>query len=122
MAGNTLVTAAVTDAREDVRGKVAGIFGRGEPDAQIERKFKTAIQLTYLAVASCFVLGLDLTDNPATVRRGSQVSVAGMVAAIVADDRARDPPRHHDRDGRGTSRGTHSRRNLGRRRGGSARD
>jgi NAD(P) transhydrogenase subunit beta len=46
--------------------------------------FNTVIQLSYLAAASCFVLGLHLMNNPATARRGNQVSVAGMVAAIVA--------------------------------------
>lgn len=39
LAGNTLVTAAVTDAWEDVRHKIAKIFGRGKTDPQIEEKF-----------------------------------------------------------------------------------
>ncbi len=46
--------------------------------------FGIVIQLIYLAAASCFVLGLHLMNNPATARRGNQVSVGGMVAAIVA--------------------------------------
>jgi NAD(P) transhydrogenase subunit beta len=46
--------------------------------------FNTIIQLIYLLAASCFVLGLHLMNNPATARRGNQVSVGGMVAAIVA--------------------------------------
>ena len=46
--------------------------------------FNTIIQLIYLAAASCFVFGLHLMNNPATARRGNQVSVAGMVAAIAA--------------------------------------
>ena len=46
--------------------------------------FNTVIQLIYLVAASCFVLGLHLMNNPATARRGNQVSVAGMVAAVVA--------------------------------------
>src|SRR5215813_1898969 len=46
--------------------------------------FNTVIQLIYLAAASCFVLGLHLMNNPATARRGNQVSVAGMIAAVVA--------------------------------------
>jgi hypothetical protein len=41
LAGNALVTAAATDAWEDVRHKIAGIFGRGRPDPQIERRFDT---------------------------------------------------------------------------------
>jgi NAD(P) transhydrogenase subunit beta len=46
--------------------------------------FNTVIQLIYLAAASCFILGLHLMNNPATARRGNQVSTAGMVAAVVA--------------------------------------
>lgn len=38
LAANALVTAAVTDAWEDVRHKIARLFGRGEPDTQIERR------------------------------------------------------------------------------------
>jgi len=36
-AGMALVTAAMTDAWDEVRGRVALIFGRGQPDARIER-------------------------------------------------------------------------------------
>jgi H+-translocating NAD(P) transhydrogenase subunit beta len=46
--------------------------------------FNTVIQLIYLAAASCFVLGLHLMNNPATARRGNQVSIGGMTAAIAA--------------------------------------
>jgi len=46
--------------------------------------FNTVIQLIYLVAASCFVLGLHLMNTPATARRGNQVSVGGMVAAILA--------------------------------------
>src|SRR5580704_14862621 len=45
--------------------------------------FNIVIQLIYLAAASCFVLGLHLMNNPATARRGNQVSTAGMTAAIA---------------------------------------
>jgi hypothetical protein len=37
LAGNAVVTAAVTDAWEDVRLKIASIFGRGRTDPQIDR-------------------------------------------------------------------------------------
>jgi hypothetical protein len=37
-AGNALVAAAVTGAWEDLRHKIAGWFGRGQPDSQIERR------------------------------------------------------------------------------------
>jgi NAD(P) transhydrogenase subunit beta len=46
--------------------------------------FNTVIQLVYVAAASCFILGLHLMNNPATARRGNQVSVAGMTAAVAA--------------------------------------
>src|SRR5712691_10964570 len=46
--------------------------------------FSTTVQLIYVAAASCFVLGLHLMNNPATARRGNQVSTAGMVAAVAA--------------------------------------
>src|ERR1700727_2599984 len=46
--------------------------------------FNSTIQLIYLAAASCFVLGLHLMNNPATARRGNQVSTVGMIAAIAA--------------------------------------
>ena len=36
LAGNTIVTAAVTDAFDGVRAKVARIFGRDKPDSRIQ--------------------------------------------------------------------------------------
>ena len=39
LASNALVTAAVTDMWEDVRHKIAAIFGRGEADSQTEERF-----------------------------------------------------------------------------------
>ncbi len=39
LAGNALVAAAVTDAWESVRRKIAVIFGRGEPDPRIVERF-----------------------------------------------------------------------------------
>jgi hypothetical protein len=38
LAGNTIVAAAVTDAFDGVRVKVAHIFGRGDPDGRIQRR------------------------------------------------------------------------------------
>src|ERR1700674_3355144 len=46
--------------------------------------FTWVIQLIYVAAASGFILGLHLMNNPATARRGNQVSVAGMAAAVAA--------------------------------------
>lgn len=50
LAGNTLVTAAVTDGFETVRHKVARLFGRGKPEQVIERRLDaTRQQLTAAA-------------------------------------------------------------------------
>lgn len=50
LAGSTLVTAAVTDGFETVRHKVARLFGRGKPEAGIERRLDaTRQQLTAAA-------------------------------------------------------------------------
>jgi NAD(P) transhydrogenase subunit beta len=46
--------------------------------------FNWIIQLIYVGSAVCFVLGLHLMNNPATARRGNQVSTGGMTAAVVA--------------------------------------
>ncbi len=46
--------------------------------------FTWVIQLIYVLAASCFVLGLHLMNNPATARRGNQVSTTGMTVAIAA--------------------------------------
>lgn len=44
LAGNAMVTAAVTDAWEDLRQKVARLFGRGTPDPAIERRLEETRQ------------------------------------------------------------------------------
>jgi hypothetical protein len=47
LAGNTLVTTAVTDTFETMRHRVARIFGRGKPDTGTERRLDaTRQQLT----------------------------------------------------------------------------
>jgi H+-translocating NAD(P) transhydrogenase subunit beta len=45
--------------------------------------FSWVTQLLYVLSASCFVLGLHLMNNPATARRGNQISTAGMATAIA---------------------------------------
>jgi NAD(P) transhydrogenase subunit beta len=45
--------------------------------------FSWVTQLLYVLAASCFVLGLHLMNDPATARRGNQVSTGGMTAAIA---------------------------------------
>jgi hypothetical protein len=52
LAGNALVTATVTDAWEDLRHKIARLFGRGQPDPQIQRRLEeTREQLAATAPA-----------------------------------------------------------------------
>jgi H+-translocating NAD(P) transhydrogenase subunit beta len=46
--------------------------------------FDWVIQLIYVFSASCFVLGLHLMNNPASARRGNQVSTSGMIIAVAA--------------------------------------
>jgi NAD(P) transhydrogenase subunit beta len=45
--------------------------------------FTWVSQLIYVGSASCFVLGLHLMNTPATARRGNQLSMGGMVVAVV---------------------------------------
>jgi NAD(P) transhydrogenase subunit beta len=45
--------------------------------------FNWVTQLLYVLSASAFVLGLHEMNNPATARRGNQVSTGGMVTAIA---------------------------------------
>ena len=45
LAGSALVTAAVTDAWEDVRNKIARLFGRGQLDQQAERRLDATREL-----------------------------------------------------------------------------
>lgn len=50
LAADTIVVTAVTDAFEGLRAKVARIFGRGEPDPDIQRRLDaTRQQLTAIA-------------------------------------------------------------------------
>ncbi len=45
---------------------------------------ETVVDLIYLLAAALFVMGLHLMNSPATARKGSQLSVVGMVLAICA--------------------------------------
>ena len=45
--------------------------------------FTTNVQLVYVLAAACFVVGLHLMNSPATARRGTQVSMAGMAIAEI---------------------------------------
>lgn len=45
---------------------------------------QSIVALVYLVAAAGFVVGLHFMSSPATARRGSQLSVAGMTLAVVA--------------------------------------
>jgi hypothetical protein len=67
LAGNTVVAAAVTDAWETVRHKVARLFGRGEPDSATERRLDaTRRQLTAAPAAGLEQTQADLAASWAT--------------------------------------------------------
>src|SRR5271155_980043 len=46
--------------------------------------FTGSIQLVYVLAAALFVVGLHLMNSPATARRGNQVSMTGMIIAVIA--------------------------------------
>jgi len=61
LAGNSLVTAVVTDAWEGVRHKIATWFGRGKPDPKtLERLDRTHAELTAAAPADLGRMRQDL--------------------------------------------------------------
>jgi NAD(P) transhydrogenase subunit beta len=45
---------------------------------------ETVVRLVQLAGAACFVIGLHLMNSPRTARRGNQVSMGGMAAAVLS--------------------------------------
>ena len=75
LAGNSLVTAAVTDAWDSVRHKIATWFGRGKPDLKtMERLDQTRAELAITAQA-------DL----ARVRQDLAREWAGRFKDLIAD-------------------------------------
>jgi H+-translocating NAD(P) transhydrogenase subunit beta len=54
--------------------------------------FTGYIQLVYVLAAALFVVGLHLMNSPATARRGNQVSMTGMIIAVISTT-ARSPRR-----------------------------
>ena len=46
--------------------------------------FAGYVQLVYVLAAALFVVGLHQMNSPATARRGNQVSMAGMIIAVIA--------------------------------------
>lgn len=64
LAGNTVVTVAVTDAFETVRHRVARALGRGKPDAVIERRLDaTRQQLTKAEPGEAEALRISLAGQ-----------------------------------------------------------
>jgi hypothetical protein len=64
LAGNTLVAAAVTDAWETARNRVARLFGRGEPDPTTVRRLDaTRSQLAAAAPADLEHVQADLAGQ-----------------------------------------------------------
>lgn len=60
LAGSALVSAAVTDAWEDTRRRIARLFGRGTPDAAIEQRLdRTRAQLAAASPAELDKVSAD---------------------------------------------------------------
>lgn len=117
LASNAVVTAAVTDVWEDVRHKIARLFGRGQPDPQIERRLDTTRE--QLATADPAKLervravqaaqwttrfGDLLADQPeAEVELRGLVAEIQAIVPVAATDHAvaagRDVTVHADRGG-----------------------
>ena len=71
LAGNTLVAAAVTDAWETARHRIASIFGRGQPDRLTQRRLEATRQ--------------QLIAAPAAELRQKQAYLAAQWAGRLAD-------------------------------------
>ena len=74
LAGNTVVAAAVTDAFEGLRAKVARIFGRGRPDPGIQRRLDQTRQQLAASTPG------DLEREQATQARQWQTRIADLLA------------------------------------------
>src|SRR5579859_6807433 len=97
LAGNALVTAAVTDAWEGFRQKVARLFGRGQPDPAVGKRLdETARQLAAADPASAGPVRESLAgqwevrfadllaDHP-----DAAAELAGIVSEVQASTAAR---------------------------------
>ena len=74
LAGTTLVAAAPTDVWEDTRYKVARLFGRGEPDAQVQQRLE-ATQHTLITAH-----GAELDQAQRAEARAWQARFADLLA------------------------------------------
>ena len=95
LAGNTIVAAAVTDAFDGVRLKVARIFGRDKPDPRIQRRLDETRQQLAAAAPG------DLESERAAQLRQWQTRLADLLAdhpeaaadlrALIAEFRSAPP-------------------------------
>jgi hypothetical protein len=101
LAGNALVTAAMTDAWEDVRHKVARLFGRGQANPKIEQRLD-ATWATLEAAAASTELQAVRSDQAA--RWSGRLSdlledfpdAEAELRALIEEIQARGPaPAHH---------------------------
>lgn len=96
LAGNTIVAAAVTDAFEGVRARVARIFGRDQPHSRIQRRLDETRQQLVATTPR------DLERAQAAQARQWGTRLADLLAdhpeaavelqALIADFRALTPP------------------------------
>jgi hypothetical protein len=96
LAGNTVVAAAVTDAFEGVRGRVARLFGGGKPDPSIEQR----LEMTRARISSAS--GADSESARAALQAqwrawftelldtcpGSAAELASLIAELRGDQDA----------------------------------
>jgi hypothetical protein len=74
LAANTLVAAAVTDAFEGFRAKLAGVFGRDKPDQNIQQRLDSTRQRLAAATQN------DLQGTRATQARQWETRFADLLA------------------------------------------
>jgi CTP:molybdopterin cytidylyltransferase MocA len=101
LAGNTVVAAAVTDAFEGVRGRVARLFGRGKPDPSAQAlEVQQRLEMTRAVASSA--AGADGESVRAALRAqwrawfaelldadpGTAAELASLVAELRADQDA----------------------------------
>ena len=75
LAGNALVTAAMTDAWEDIKHQVARLFGRGQADPKIEQR----LEATRAALGAATPAKLD------AVRAHEAAKWSGRLSDLLED-------------------------------------
>jgi hypothetical protein len=94
LAANTVVAAAVTDAFEGLRAKVARVFGRDKPDPGIQRRLDATRRQLAAATQD------DVKSSQAAQARQWETRFADLLAdhpeAAALDGPRRDRPAHAD--------------------------